>query len=383
MSTGIAYFGHPFKHKSPPNWEYHYNKLSFTTPMKGNPPMFLSKMRLTLAALLLISIPVTAYSAESRTQDVQRANYLAENQINEAPSALQGAPLFSFSVLSDTHIVNTDQVSQLLLSRALADHHKLRPESKLLVLNGDLTGGTEGDYRSLMGLLSSQPHAPVHATMGNHDYYGVWRTPEGGMDTSKMNPAWSSKQAVALFDRMWGYDKPYHELIVEGYRFLFLSGEAYRDVNASYKEDAFLSAEQLAWLRDRLTVAGTADAGKPVFVFLHQPLPQTLDGTDRELGVVQHEELRALLDEHPNVILFSGHTHWNLETTNQVKQLKFLAASSASIREVWNAQNEPETIGVSQSLIVDVYKDRVVIMRREHTTKRWIEPSIAKGYDVK
>ncbi|MFC3841908.1 metallophosphoesterase family protein [Paenibacillus sp. GCM10012304] len=345
--------------------------------------MFLSKMRLTLAALLLISVPVTAYSAESRTQDVQRANYLAENQINEAPSALQGAPLFSFSVLSDTHIVNTDQVSQMLLSRALADHHKLRPESKLLVLNGDLTGGTEGDYRSLMGLLSSQPHAPVHATMGNHDYYGVWRTPEGGMDTSKMNPAWSSKQAVALFDRMWGYDKPYHELIVEGYRFLFLSGEAYRDVNASYKEDAFLSAEQLAWLRDRLTVAGTADAGKPVFVFLHQPLPQTLDGTDRELGVVQHAELRALLDEHPNVILFSGHTHWNLETTNQIKQLKFLAASSASIREVWNAQNEPETIGVSQSLIVDVYKDRVVIMRREHTTKRWIEPSIAKGYDVK
>ncbi|WP_268894346.1 metallophosphoesterase family protein [Paenibacillus silvestris] len=307
----------------------------------------------------------------------------AGNRTNEAPSALQGPPLFSFSVLSDTHIMTTDNVSQLLLSRALADHHKQRPESKLLVLNGDLTGGSEGDYRSLMGLLSSQPHAPVHATMGNHDYYGVWRTPEGGMDTSKMNPAWSSKQAVALFDRVWGYDKPYHELIVEGYRFLFLSGEAYRDVNASNKEDAFLSAEQLTWLRDRLTAAGTADAGKPVFVFLHQPLPQTLDGTDRELGVVQHQELRELLDAHPNVILFSGHTHWNLETTNQVKQLKFLAASSASIREVWSAQNEPETIGVSQSLIVDVYKDRVVIMRREHTTKRWIEPSIAKGYDVK
>lgn len=346
--------------------------------------MFLSKIRLTFVALMLISTSVTTYRAESMVQVVQNAgSQHAGNRTNEAPTALQGTPLFSFSVLSDTHIMTTDNVSQVLLSRALADHHKLRPESKLLVLNGDLTGGSEGDYRSLMGLLSSQPHAPVHATMGNHDYYGVWRTPEGGMDTSKMNPAWSSKQAVALFDRAWGYDKPYHELIVEGYRFLFLSGEAYRDVNASNKEDAFLSAEQLTWLRDRLTAAGTADAGKPVFVFLHQPLPQTLDGTDRELGVVQHQELRELLDAHPNVILFSGHTHWNLETTNQVKQLKFLAASSASIREVWSAQNEPETIGVSQSLIVDVYKDRVVIMRREHTTKRWIEPSIAKGYDVK
>ncbi|MDR6885039.1 metallophosphoesterase [Bacillus sp. 3255] len=373
--------------------------------------MFSSKLRLALVTLLLVSAPVTAYSAGIEANErivpgtrLSAALGAASSDVSGVPNsrtvglgAVSGAgtagsalgdppalaPLFSFSVLSDIHITAGDQVSELLLTRALADHHKVRPDSKLLVLNGDLTGGSEADYRSLLWLLSRQPHAPVHATMGNHDYYGVWRTPNGGMDTSRMNPSWSSQKAVALFDRMWGYDKPYHELIVEGYRFLFLSGEAYRDVNAAYKEDAFLSPEQLAWLRERLAAADAADGGKPVFVFLHQPLPQTLDGTDRELGVVQHQELRALLDAHPNVIMFSGHTHWNLETTNQVKQLKFLAASSASIREVWNAQNEPETIGVSQSLVVDVYKDRVVIHRREHTTKRWIEPSIAKGYDVK
>lgn len=297
--------------------------------------------------------------------------------------SLTAAPLFSFSVLSDLHIMTSDTASQLLLRQALVDHHELRPDSKLLVLNGDLTNGSEGDYRSLMALLSRQPHAPVHATMGNHDYYGVWHKPDGKMDYTKMNPSWSSTKAVALFDRIWGYDKPYHELVVDGYRFLFLSGEAYRDVDASINEDAFLSPAQLSWLRERLTDAGAADASKPVFVFLHQPLPRTLDGTDLELGVVQHQELRALLDAHPNVILFSGHTHWNIETTNQVKQLKFLAASSASIRQVWSAKNEPETRSLSQSLVVDVYPDRVVILRREHTEKRWIEPSIAKGYDVK
>ncbi|WP_189012437.1 metallophosphoesterase family protein [Paenibacillus marchantiophytorum] len=324
------------------------------------------KIRLAFVSLLLLWAPHLSVNSKELAR--------AEKPIS--------APLFSFSVMSDVHMIASDEAAQLLLRNALTDHRALRPDSKLLVLNGDLTNGSEADYRSLLALLSRQPHAPVHATMGNHDYYGVWRTPEGGMDTSKMNPAWSSKQAVALFDRMWGYDKPYHELIVEGYRFLFLSGEAYRDVNASYAEDAFLSPEQLAWLRERLTNRTAADAGKPVFVFLHQPLPQTLDGTDRELGVVQHKELRALLEAHPNVIFFSGHTHWNLETTKQVKQLKFLAASSASIREVWNAANEPETVAISQSLVVDVYQDRVVIMRREHTRKRWIEPSIAKGYDA-
>lgn len=352
--------------------------------------MFSFTKRLVFVSLLLFTVSVQAgfgtvesagNNAKYRTDKSSEHGTISRSSPQDEQNL--AAPLFSFSVMSDTHITSLDLESQMLLRRALADHHALRPDSKLLVLNGDLTNGSEGDYRSLLGLLSRQPHAPVHATMGNHDYYGVWRTPEGGMDTSKMNPSWSSKQAVALFNRMWGYDKPYHELVVEGYRFLFLSGEAYRDVNASIGEDAFLSEEQLAWLRDRLTAAGSADAGKPVFVFLHQPLPQTLDGTGLELGVVQHKELRELLDAHPNVILFSGHTHWNIETTNQVKQLKFLAASSASIREVWSAQNVPETQLISQSLIVDVYKDRVIIMRREHTSKRWIEPSIAKGYDVK
>ncbi len=364
--------------------------------------MFLSIIRSSLAVLLGLALinpagegitstrasqhaavqvaPQTAISHEdSQTATAQDEPQTAAAQVEPKTAA----PLFSFSVMSDVHILSSDSASQLLLRQALADHHELRPDSKLLVLNGDLTNGSEGDYRSLLALLSRQPHAPVQATMGNHDYYAVWRKPDGQMDYTKMNTSWTSRDAVALFDRMMGYDKPYHELVVEGYRFLFLSGEAYRDVDASINEDAYLSPTQLSWLSERLTAANSADAGKPVFVFLHQPLPSTLDGTDLELGVVQHKELRAILDAHPNVILFSGHTHWNIETTNQVKQLKFLAASSASIREVWSAKNEPETRLLSQSLVVDVYPERVVILRREHTEKRWIEPSIAKGYDMK
>jgi 3',5'-cyclic-AMP phosphodiesterase len=330
-------------------------------------------LRIFLAVLLMSLLPI---SKETKLPEA-----LTWKPHHAAAEEAQPAPLFSFSVLSDVHITSWDGVAQQRLRDALKDHHAMRPESKLLVLNGDLTNGDEADYRSLLGLLGKLPHAPVHATMGNHEYYRMWRTSEGGMDTSKLNPNWSSRQAVEQFNRMFHYDKPYHELIQDGYHFLFLSGEAYRDVDASVNEDAFLSPEQLAWLKDRLHTAAATDVGKPVFVFLHQPLPLTLDGTDRELGVVQHKELRALLDAHPNVIFFSGHTHWNLETTKQVKQLKFLAASSASIRQVWNAQNEPETRAISQSLVVDVYKDRVVIHRREHIKKRWIEPSIVKGYD--
>ncbi|UJF32851.1 metallophosphoesterase family protein [Paenibacillus hexagrammi] len=310
-----------------------------------------------------------------RTSEAVRQTWAAEPE-------LESEPLLSFSVLSDIHITSWDAEAHRRLREALADHAEIRKDSKLLVLNGDLTDGDEADYRSLLAILNHTAHPPVHATMGNHDYYRLWRGPDGKMDTTRLNPAWSSKQAVEQFMRMFHYDKPYHELVSEGYHFLFLSGEAYRDVQPTVGEDAYLSPEQLGWLRERLQAAAAEDPHKPVFVFLHQPLPGTLDGTDRERGIVQHQELRALLDAHPNVILFSGHTHWNLESTQQVKQLRFLAASSASIRQVWNGQNEPESRSLSQSLVVDVYKDHVIINRREHSKRRWIQPSINKGYDV-
>jgi hypothetical protein len=115
-------------------------------------------------------------------------------------------------------------------------------------------------------------------------------------------------------------------------------------------------------------------------VFLHEPLVYTVDGSDQELGVVQHEELRAIVNAYPNVVFFSGHTHWNLETTKQIKQLEFLAVSSASVQEIWNANNEPEGSAASQSIVVDVYKDRIVIQGREHSEQRWIEPAFVKRY---
>ncbi|TXK82661.1 metallophosphoesterase [Paenibacillus sp. N3.4] len=104
------------------------------------------------------------------------ASYARNIAVNRLVEQSPAAPLFSFSVLSDAHITTWDEEAHKRLRDALADHHALRPNSKLLVMNGDLTNGSEGDYRTLLGLLDKQPHAPVHATMGNHDYYGVWRT---------------------------------------------------------------------------------------------------------------------------------------------------------------------------------------------------------------
>ncbi|OAS18008.1 hypothetical protein A8708_28790 [Paenibacillus oryzisoli] len=338
-------------------------------------------------AAIAEAAPAVAGQAETESPIVEP--FAFEEPIAAAPAAAKPAttqnsePLFSLSVLSDVHVGARNSDSQKRFRSALADHAAIRPDSKLMVLNGDLTNGNPADNKALMSIIDAATHPELHAAIGNHEFYQMWATPSGGQDVTKLNPNWSTPQAISLFKQMFNYNQLYHENVLDGYHFLFLGGEQYRDVDPSVHEDAYLSPEQLGWLQERLANADKHSPDKPIFVFLHQPIVHTIEGSDTELGVVQHEQLLAILSSYPNVVLFSGHTHWNLETTKQVNQLEFLAVGSSSVAEVWNGNNEPEGSKASQSLVVDVYSDHIAIRGREHSEQRWIEPAFVKSYPAK
>lgn len=293
----------------------------------------------------------------------------------------QEPKLLTFQVLSDIHIEADDKASHRLLRNALEDYHTLAPDSKLMVLNGDLTGGMERDYEVLSGILSSFPHPPLHAVMGNHDYYQIWRQPDGSWNTKRLNPNWSSNQAKKLFLKYFPYKQVYHETRINGFQFIFLGSESYRDDHPETFENAYLSNAQLAWLEKRLKTKTweKKDSRKPVFVFLHQPLPFTLEGTDKELGVTQHKQLKAILDQHPEVIFITGHTHYDAAKTKQFIHDKFVMAGCGSVRRTFGANNEPVHPVRSQSLTIDVTEKEVIFRVRDHTKKEWAgQPFIYK-----
>lgn len=305
--------------------------------------------------------------------------------------------LLSFMLLSDLHIQETDKESQNLLVKALKDYYTIKPDTDLLVLNGDLTNGGERDFIRLQELLSRTPHPPVRATMGNHDYYRMWLHGGTRYDYTKLSDDWSSHQAASQFKRHFGYRRLYHEATVRGVPFLFLSGEAYRDVDESIGEDAFLSSKQLIWLESRLTEltkqpmrTEDSDRGStvydvacsPVLVFLHQPLPDTVEGSSIERGVVQHERLRSILSKYPSVVLFSGHTHWDLETTGQLWRGPFTAVGGGAVRGAYSAENKPISPVKSESLFVEVYRNGQISIRgRNHTAGRWTGDAAVIGCD--
>lgn len=371
-----------------------FEGASIGTPMRQRlmeqtPPAAGAAAAVTIPAQQSAAAPQTA----KRSADAGRlaAERLKPEKTNVRPAAAanQDIPLATFGLMSDIHVQEGDAESHRRFAKALRDHARLLPEADLLVMNGDLTNGGAADYARFAELLARERHPPVHATMGNHEYYRMWLH-SGRYDYTRLSAEWSSAKAVEQFRRFFGYNAPYHATTVRGVPFLFLSSEAYRDVDPAIAEDAWLSDAQLDWLEDQLAAhrerfrQGSSPKRRtppPALIFLHQPLPGTVDGSFLERGVVQRERLRSILSRYPGAVLFSGHTHWDWGTTNQVWRGPFIAIGSGSVHTAYSADNRPIVPNLSESLTVRVYAERIAIRAFDHTHDRWLGPPIVLRTD--
>ena len=86
----------------------------------------------------------------------------------------------------------------------------------------------------------------------------------------------------------------------------------------------------------------------------------------------QDEELREILDAYPNVLLFTGHTHWHFNTTQPMLYGNGKTANyfnSASIGYLWNDEDE-EVVG-SQGYYVEVYENGIYVRGRDFANSLW------------
>ncbi len=162
----------------------------------------------------------------------------------------------------------------------------------------------------------------------------------------------------------------YHDHWIEGYHFIFLGTEEGLELYCS------LSDVQLQWLDAKL---GEGDSpGKPAFVFLHQPLLNTVSGSleaQKWSGVTQDSELKEILSKHRcRAILFTGHTHWEIEAAHHYfdgGETLPPMFNSASVAYLWTDEDEGKE--GSQGYYVEVYADRVVVRGRDFKRGQWIE----------
>lgn len=318
-------------------------------------------MKKTLLTTLLTTITLAVPTVSSHAQNT-------------------GRPVLSFPVISDIHIQAPQPKTQQKFAAALQDLRSASPAADALIINGDLTDGEPADYQKLKETLQHNPHPPrVYYTIGNHEFFKAWHNKNRVRSAATFPNGETEQASIARFLSLTGEKSVYHAKVIKGYTFVFLGSEQYRQSNPTNLEDAYLSKKQLDWLEQTLTKA--SQTGKPIFVFLHQPLPRTVSGTytccTNNRAVIQHEELKDILNRFPEVILFTGHTHWELKLPKTFVQDNFTMVNTSSVVQPWTDNGQPGG-GIpvkgeaSEGLVVNVYTDKVEIKGRSFTKKSWI-----------
>ncbi|CAG7649019.1 metallophosphoesterase family protein [Paenibacillus allorhizosphaerae] len=282
-------------------------------------------------------------------------------------------PLFSYFIISDLHISQDDPNTIKHLKEALEDMKHFESPVEALVMTGDLTEyGREKDYKDLRNILSEYKLPPMHANMGNHDYYDIWIDKNGWFNKDTMPNSKTDWQSRERFQKFWGLDKPYHDTTLKGYHLILLSQETYVQEKPEVGEGAWYSDEQLDWLKERL--ASHKD-GKPVFIMTHQPLPPAgQDGGSHSL--IPAKKFRDILKPYPNVFVFCGHRHQDFIGTMEhyVKDSSgFHYFHNSSVGRVLNRSYQNAAKERSQGLYVQVYSDRVTLRGREFSDRTWIK----------
>ena len=152
--------------------------------------------------------------------------------------------LFSFALLTDTHISTSNPKPMEDLQRSIADINQ-NPNIEFVVVTGDLT--ESGDRASIEAIKAAldQLRVPYYAASGNHET--TW-----------------SESGVMDFTRVFGDSR--FAFTHNGMYFIgFNSGPVIR------MADGHVAPQDIAWLKHNLdSVSKAGDA--PIFVFTHYPL---------------------------------------------------------------------------------------------------------------
>ena len=183
----------------------------------------------------------------------------------------------------------------------------------------------------------------VQAIMGNHDYY------------AHLSPR-------RLFERELGMS-PFSHYVVNGWHFIGASPDGC-GMYDGYKKVR-------GWIAEQLRIA-EADSDRPVFVTTHNAPRGTVYGSARW----GDDSLAGLFDAHPQVVNFSGHTHYSLLDPRAFWQGSFTAFGTQSLSYIEmekgraNGSVPPLAHTAPMGYILDFSDDGIAVLRYNMLTGR-------------
>lgn len=258
------------------------------------------------------SEPAKASSAvPPETSDEPSAD--PSDEPSEEPSAPETDPLDDFVPVfraiacSDTHVSSTSSTTGNRLAKLFksvykyASGHAAYNTVDAMLVAGDLTNsGEPSEFKAWNSIADAniKDETTLMTVMGNHEYYS------GGIAsyTANMDP---------------NLDKHF---VVNGYHF----------IGISTRGDDSYPAEVQNWLREELAKAAADDPEKPIFVFMHHHLDNTVY-VSRTWRTGYSSQIRNILKNYPQVIHFSGHSHGPINNPLTVWQDDFTTVGTGTL----------------------------------------------------
>ncbi|MBM7363305.1 metallophosphoesterase family protein [Priestia taiwanensis] len=297
-----------------------------------------------IALMCVITFPtvmkqVTTYGEESDYASAEVEHTTHDEQENRV----------TFAVMSDVQMKDNDDDDISKLERALDMVNKYAPKQDAIAVVGDLTNnGREKQYNRFMTtfLEKKQQEAVSLLAIGNHDYWNNL----------------SARNSHKRFKDKTGMKNIFYHHVINGYHFIVLGTE-------SGTTHGLYSIPQIKWLKRQLKMAERDNPTQPIFVFLHQHVKGTVYGSDEWGTSTNHTFLYKALAQHPQVVTFSGHSHYPLSSPKSIHQRDFtsIGLSSVNYMEVEEGMTQGSFptghTDVSQGIVVEANGDNVKIKR--------------------
>ena len=259
-------------------------------------------------------------------------------------------PVMRFVATSDTHIeklgdTGCQRTSAMLktayaISEADEDYKNL----DAVVFSGDITdNGRKNSFYAFAAITDNEIREGTErlaVVSKAHDGYTYYNN------------------SLDVFTGLTGQETDFHR-VIGGFHFIGISRS---DSLKHYTKD------QVEWLDENIAAAVEADPEKPVFVFQHEHVRDTVYGSSKSDGWGL-DTFTDVLKKYPQVIHISGHSHFPANDPRAVWQGEFTAINDGGLAyfelavDGRNGQFPEEKGRQSQALIIEVDADNRVLVR--------------------
>lgn len=218
-------------------------------------------------------------------------------------------PVLRFIAASDVHIEDGATVERTRLAQLFTTGYTLSESDTVysaldaVCFAGDICNtGTPAQFKAFKTITdkSVKGETEVLPVIGNHEFFG-------------------NNDPKATFKETFGLDASYHTT-VNGFHFIFVAS----DNGSSY------GSATRTWLKEQIesAIADDPTGKKPVFVFQHHHVSDTVYGSTSGWGV---SDLSPVLKKYPNVVDFSGHSHFPINDPKSIWQGSYTALGTGTL----------------------------------------------------